>query len=89
MQANYKCINILGNSSSCFVKPVGNCGNGLLEPSKGEICDDGNTKVGDGCDDFCKAEFGWVCPDGKKCLNLQDPKLKEYCGNGVWEGNYG
>ena len=89
VQPNYKCIGTISTGSICFVKPVGNCGNGILEPAKGEICDDGNIKVGDGCDDLCKVEFGWVCPDSKKCLSLQDPRLKEYCGNGVNEKNYG
>ncbi|MBF0107277.1 MAG: DUF4215 domain-containing protein [Deltaproteobacteria bacterium] len=35
------------------------CGNGIVE--KDEICDDGNTTPGDGCDGFCLSE---VCGNG-------------------------
>lgn len=32
------------------------CGNAIVEPDKGEQCDDGNTVDGDGCDDACQIE---------------------------------
>jgi cysteine-rich repeat protein len=48
------------------------CGNGALEPDKGEECDDGNTQEGDGCNGSCRKEicgnkvidFGEECDDG-------------------------
>lgn len=37
------------------------CGDGLLLSGDEEECDDGNTLNGDGCDEQCKPEPGWVC----------------------------
>jgi cysteine-rich repeat protein len=34
------------------------CGNGILEAGAGEVCDDGNTEAGDGCDAQCIPEVG-------------------------------
>lgn len=39
------------------------CGNGLVEPEKGEQCDDANNENGDGCSSNCKIEKGWTCPN--------------------------
>ncbi len=36
------------------IEPDG-CGNGIVSPEKGEVCDDGNTKDGDGCSADCKS----------------------------------
>jgi len=37
-----------------------------------EACDDGNTIPGDGCDDTCRIERGWLCPsEGGACANIQ------------------
>lgn len=36
------------------------CGDGKLTPSN-ETCDDGNTKNGDGCDEFCNIEIDTKC----------------------------
>ena len=49
------------------------CGDGIL--AEGEYCDDGNTTPGDGCNESCQIEQGWVCPDGK-C------EFSNYCGDG-------
>ena len=35
------------------------CGNGILE--KGEDCDDGNNRNGDGCNSACQIELNWRC----------------------------
>lgn len=35
------------------------CGNGVIEGD--EQCDDGNTRSGDGCSQFCTVESGWTC----------------------------
>jgi cysteine-rich repeat protein len=37
------------------------CGNTRLE--RGESCDDGNLRDGDGCTGNCVVEPGWACPD--------------------------
>ncbi len=37
------------------------CGNGTVDASAGETCDDGGTDAGDGCSDRCQVEFGWSC----------------------------
>src|SRR6185436_20339343 len=37
------------------------CGNGTLQPDKGEECDDGNTLPIDGCDPTCKIEDPTSC----------------------------
>ncbi len=55
------------------------CGNGAVEPAVGgapaEMCDDGNTASGDGCDAACNVEPGWVCRvPGLSCI--------PDCGNG-------
>lgn len=65
------------------------CGNGILEGA--EICDDANTKDGDGCTALCTLEPEWVCNvPGQPCVQLGtcgDGKLKagEDCddANGV------
>ena len=67
---------------------VPHCGNGVFEPLQNEVCDDGNTVNGDGCNYFCQIEFGWVCSDNKKCVNTQD-QPKVLCGNGNVDAAYG
>ena len=36
------------------------CGDGVLDVSAGELCDDGNNDDGDGCDSACQPEAGFV-----------------------------
>lgn len=38
------------------VTPDPSCGDGVLQPARGETCDDGNTRSGDGCRDDCILE---------------------------------
>jgi len=35
------------------------CGDGIK--TENEVCDDGNTVPGDGCDSTCQVESGWSC----------------------------
>ena len=50
-----------GCDASCA--PVGRaCGDGVLAL---EICDDGNTMAGDGCDPLCRTEPGFVCNEAE------------------------
>ncbi len=57
------------------------CGNGKLEP--GELCDDKNTKDGDGCSKDCTEQNAdYDCSEpGKPCTDLV------ICGNGILEGD--
>ena len=90
IQSGYECANTQGAPSVCTPKVViGNCGNGLFEPNAGEVCEDGNTANGDGCSSFCQVEFGWICVDNRVCVNLNDQRLKVFCGNGKVETQYG
>ncbi len=80
-------------NASCATPGLAVCGNGILESAAGEQCDDGNTSVGDGCDDSCITEVcgngivqaGEQCDDGNTanddaCLN--DCRLAT-CGDGI------
>ena len=53
------------------------CGNGALEGT--ETCDDGNTAVGDGCDDACLLEAGYTCAGAPSVCDTT-------CGDGVPAG---
>ena len=48
------------------------CGNGKLQPAKGEVCDDGNNVSGDGCSADCRSEE--MCGNG-----TVDPAAGEQC----------
>jgi cysteine-rich repeat protein len=41
------------------VEPV--CGDGIIQAELDEVCDDGDTAGGDGCDADCQEETGFVC----------------------------
>ncbi|HWU89286.1 MAG TPA: DUF4215 domain-containing protein [Kofleriaceae bacterium] len=76
--------------------PVGGCGDGIINPAIGEVCDDGNVTSRDGCRSDCMSdetcgngkldlEAGETCDDGNTesgdgCSALC---LKEECGNFV------
>src|SRR5262245_66603296 len=58
---------------------AGPCGNGAVQPSQGEQCDDGNTTNGDGCSSTCTIEPGFTCSG--------EPSVcTPTCGNGVVNG---
>ena len=57
------------------------CGDGNIDVSSGETCDDGNAVPGDGCSETCQTEGGFTCnnvensdtetcSDGSECLVL-------------------
>jgi len=48
------------------------CGNGKVQPAKGEVCDDGNNVSGDGCSADCRSEE--MCGNG-----IVDPGTGEQC----------
>ncbi len=55
----------------------GGCGDGQVDPTEGEQCDDGNIADGDGCDSSCQVEVGSPCGDG-----TLDPTNGEECDDG-------
>ncbi len=48
-----------------------------------ELCDDGNTDAGDGCDDTCNIEDGWTCVD----VNDRNSDCVPECGDGFIRGD--
>ncbi|MBN1778769.1 MAG: DUF4215 domain-containing protein [Candidatus Buchananbacteria bacterium] len=70
------------------------CGNGVIEPEKDEICDDGNLISGDGCDNNCQPTGcgnGFTTPEtGEECDDSNTISgdgcsancILENCGNG-------
>ena len=68
-----------GDGGPCAAR----CGDGKIDPGPGEVCDDGNSKSGDGCSADCKTiEKDYGCPQpGKACVYL----IK--CGDAVLGGN--
>jgi len=56
------------------------CGDGVVQATDGEVCDDGNRVAGDGCAADCSAvESGWDCPSGGGACT-------ERCGDGAIVG---
>ena len=51
------------------------CGDGTLNNTSGEVCDDGNTVPGDGCDGLCQDEL----PPGGQTVSI-------VCRNGIVQG---
>jgi fibro-slime domain-containing protein len=70
---------IIGSINTTNTNPVTGkgCGNGKIDESEGEGCDDGNKNSGDGCNAICQTEANWLCEkEGQPCENLA------VCGNG-------
>ena len=61
--------NAFGVGSVCELQ----CGDGAVEA--GETCDDGNLKDGDGCNNKCQIETGYLCVGGPSTCTFA-------CGNG-------
>jgi len=61
------------------------CGDGLLETSQGEVCDDANVAADDGCSADCTTiEEGFACgTPGQLCV------VTHVCGNGLVEDTEG
>ena len=56
------------------------CGDGIVQSDRGETCDDGNRKGGDGCSGTCHVEPNYTCPvAGQPCISTI------VCGNGTRE----
>ncbi|CAD8141977.1 unnamed protein product [Paramecium octaurelia] len=52
------------------------CGDGIRTFQ--ELCDDGNQLIGDGCDQFCNVEDGYICNLQCEKINYLEIQLKEY-----------
>ena len=61
------------------------CGNGKLEPDKGEKCDDGNRMPGDGCSAACQTERGWKCDTDTSGKSI----CQNTCGDSILNAEYG
>src|SRR3989344_2838171 len=85
-EINISIGNFLNDIKKVSILPVFNldnefdCGNGLIQPNGGELCDDGNINSGDGCSDICEVEENWGCYGQPSICSQQN------CGNGVREG---
>lgn len=73
-----------GKSGNCtadcklVTRNLSSCGNGSVDYKKGEECDDGNNKGGDGCSPTCKIERAFECyNDGNKDV------CRPICGDGI------
>ena len=58
------------------------CGNGVIDRSTNEQCDDANTNPNDGCSPSCQIEPGFSCVISFQGFSICRPS----CGNGVVEG---
>ena len=69
-----------GGNEPGDAQPTLVCGNGVKNEAT-ELCDDGNTKSGDGCTDNYRVEPGYTCPTpGRPCVALE-------CGDGLLAGD--
>lgn len=86
-----------GDPGSCYETTdglaclVGGCGNGITDTALGEVCDDGNATVGDGCSYGCRSDE--TCGNGKldpiKLASDGTPIANESCDDGNVIGHDG
>lgn len=57
------------------------CGDGIVDASFGERCDDGSRMDGDGCSAGCRVEAGYACSGAPSTCQLT------VCGDGAVEGD--
>jgi cysteine-rich repeat protein len=59
------------------------CGDGQIRSP--ESCDDSNTVAGDGCDELCQLERGWLCSPGEGCVSLYGDRAcsADACSDGA------
>ncbi|MGI5830837.1 MAG: DUF4215 domain-containing protein [Bradymonadia bacterium] len=74
IEAGYECDSSGYHCKKIVVVEDG-CGDGFVDRDEGEQCDDYNKNNGDGCDESCQVEDGYVCPYiGGSCVPVG-------CGN--------
>ena len=66
------------NAGGAACAPI--CGDGMLRGN--ESCDDANTESGDGCDDACEIEEGFVCQNTEQGSS----NCTALCGDGLIQG---
>src|SRR5262249_28891380 len=79
-------------SHVCTCQAPASCGDDIVQPDLGEVCDDGNKVNGDGCDNNCTPTgcgngvqtTGEACDDGNRRARADcSPScVLERCGNG-------
>lgn len=80
-----------GETETCNADCTGAvCGDGQINATAGETCDDGNTDGGDGCDVFCVVECGngrldgdEECDDGGESATCDRNCTMATCGDGT------
>ena len=83
-----------GETATCDVNCTSvACGDGTLNTTAGEECDDGNTDSGDGCSDSCILEFcgdgliqaglGETCDDSGESATCDNNCTGALCGDGT------
>jgi fibro-slime domain-containing protein len=70
----------VGTSNGCKAQVPEGCGDGINNQGGIEVCDDGNTVPGDGCNGACKVERNWDCPKDK---SVGECKRQVICGDGI------
>lgn len=75
------------------------CGDGIRTAASNEACDDGNFKNGDGCNQACEIEYGWLCTSVDLALStcelnpchdgVVDTAIGETCDDGDLESGDG
>lgn len=58
------------------------CGDGSLNSTSGETCDDGNAIAGDGCSASCEVESGWDCTSTARDASTCSMMFGYACGDG-------
>ncbi len=76
-QSECRALSQVCRDGVCMERTTSGCGDGFVEP--GELCDDGDLAVGDGCDDTCSVEAGWTCTGAPSSCSTE-------CGDGVIAG---
>jgi fibro-slime domain-containing protein len=64
-------------AASCKLPIPEGCGDGINNQGGIEVCDDGNTLAGDGCNGACQVEPNWTCPPAGPCTR------SFVCGDGA------
>ncbi|CAI2368231.1 unnamed protein product [Moneuplotes crassus] len=63
------------DSSALYQNTLNTCGDGIVQPTNLEQCDDGNFDVEDGCNDHCFLEVGSCTQNPSTCFTQ--------CGDGI------